>query len=89
MYDRICNRGINRVSDNCDRQLAKLHLGMYQEGWLACLTELDIPADHLAWSKAAPEMELSNSPKPYLPLVLPGFNEEEYMNQLAKEEQSC
>ncbi|GFY96866.1 hypothetical protein Acr_11g0011720 [Actinidia rufa] len=40
---------------------------------------LGIPANHPTWSKAAPEVELSDSPEAYSPLVLLGFDEEEYL----------
>ena len=46
---------------------------------MACLKELGIPVDHPAWTKAALEVELSDSLEPYSPLILPNFNEEEYM----------
>ena len=36
--------------------------------------------------KVAPIDELPESPKPYSPLILPDFNEEEYMNQPAEED---
>ena len=51
----------------------------------ACLTELSIPTDNPAWAKAAFEVELSDSPKPYSPIILSNFNEEEYINQPSKE----
>ncbi|GFZ14832.1 hypothetical protein Acr_24g0010220 [Actinidia rufa] len=46
-------------------------------GWLACLAELGIPEDNPTWAKAAPAAELPESPEPYSPLILPGFNEED------------
>ncbi|GFS32290.1 hypothetical protein Acr_00g0021780 [Actinidia rufa] len=54
-------------------------------GWLACLSELGIPKDNPSWVKAAHEAKLPKSPKRYSPLIPPDYNEEEYMNQLAKE----
>ena len=63
------------------RQVAKLCSDIFQEGLLACLKELSIPTDHPAWATAAPELALSDFLKDYLPIILLGFNEEEYMNQ--------
>ncbi|GFZ17102.1 hypothetical protein Acr_26g0003720 [Actinidia rufa] len=37
------------------RGSTKLRPGIYQEGWMACLKKLSIPADHLAWTKPAKE----------------------------------
>ncbi|GFY89145.1 hypothetical protein Acr_06g0010850 [Actinidia rufa] len=45
------------------------------------ISRAGISTDHSAWAKAAPKIELSDSPEPYSPLVLPGFNKEEYMDQ--------
>ncbi|GFS29533.1 hypothetical protein Acr_00g0007130 [Actinidia rufa] len=67
------------------RQLAELRLGVFQEGWLACLKELKIPLDHPAWSSFAPPIQLPASPERYSPIILPGFNEEEYAILLADE----
>ena len=50
------------------------------EEWLACLAELGIPNDNPAWVKAAPTPELYKPFVPYSPMILPGFNKEEYMN---------
>ncbi|GFS30025.1 hypothetical protein Acr_00g0009740 [Actinidia rufa] len=47
--------------------------------------KLGIHEDNPAWAKAAPEAELPESPESYSPMILPGFNEEEYMNQPAEE----
>ncbi|GFZ19738.1 pyruvate kinase family protein [Actinidia rufa] len=58
-----------------------------KEGWLACLKELGIPSDHPAWNAAAPPIEPSNPPAVYSPLILSGFNEEEYVNQAAVDEE--
>ena len=54
------------------------------EGWLAYLDDLYIPEDNLAWAKVALTAELFESLEPYSPLILPNFNEEEYMNQPAQ-----
>ena len=56
------------------------------EGWLTCLDEFSIHKDNPAWAKVAPAPEL---PKPlafYSPMILPSFDEEEYMNRM-KEDQ--
>ena len=47
------------------------------EGWLACLTELGISEDNLAWAKVALVPE---PPVPYSPMILSSFDKEEYMN---------
>ncbi|GFZ21128.1 hypothetical protein Acr_29g0002900 [Actinidia rufa] len=57
---------------------------IFMEGWLAYLTELRIPEDNPTWAKAALKPSFPESPKPYSPLILLGFNEEEYMNQLPR-----
>ena len=43
--------------------------------------EFGIPAEHPAWSKAAPEVEQLDPLKPYSPFVLPNFYEEEYLKE--------
>ena len=55
------------------------------EGWLACLTKLGIPEDNLAWAKATPAPELSEPLAPYSPVILPDFDEEEYMKRSKKD----
>ncbi|GFS30377.1 hypothetical protein Acr_00g0011550 [Actinidia rufa] len=45
-----------------------------------------IPENNPAWAKTASAAELPESPKPYSPLILPCFNEEEYMNEPSKED---
>ncbi|GFY82888.1 hypothetical protein Acr_02g0011280 [Actinidia rufa] len=75
-----------RAGDNYDRQVAELHPRMYMKRWLACLAELGIPADNLAWSNPALGIELPKSPEPYSPMILPGFNEEEFMNRPNEED---
>ncbi|GFZ16783.1 hypothetical protein Acr_26g0000530 [Actinidia rufa] len=54
---------------------------------LVChLKELGTLTDYPTWTSAAPSVELSDIPTVYSPFILLGFNEEEYMNQLAEEE---
>ena len=53
--------------------------------WLAFLNELDIPEDNSAWAKAAPKAKLPESSVPYSLMILPDFNEKEYMNQPIEE----
>ena len=50
------------------------------EGWLACLFELGIFKDNPAWAKAALAPKFPESLEPYSPLVLPNFDDEEYVN---------
>ncbi|GFS42078.1 hypothetical protein Acr_00g0077960 [Actinidia rufa] len=85
VYERVFNHGYNRAGDFYERQVAKLHPNIFQEGWLAYLKELGTPAEHPGWIVAALEPELMHLPKGYSPLILPGFKEEEYMNQLIEE----
>ena len=66
--------------------MAELRPSIFREGWLACLKELGTPTEHPTWTVAAPEVVLPDVTEVYSPLILPGFNEEEYMNQLTKEE---
>ncbi|GFS42087.1 hypothetical protein Acr_00g0078040 [Actinidia rufa] len=61
--------------------VAELCPEIYLEGWLAYLTDLGIPVDNPTWTKTTPEVELLDFPKPLSPLILPSFNEDEYMNQ--------
>ena len=58
------------------------------EGWLACLTELGVPEDNPTWAKAAPGPEFLVPPTSYSPIVLPSFNEEEYINRSEEEEEA-
>ncbi|GFZ06643.1 hypothetical protein Acr_18g0008130 [Actinidia rufa] len=87
VYERVFNWDISRAGDNYELQVAELRPGIFHEGWIACLTELSISADHLAWAKVVPKFELPNLLDPYSALILSGFNEEEYMNQPAKEDE--
>ena len=64
--------------------MAKLCPEIYLEVWLDCLTKLGIFVDNPTWTKDSPEVELTDYPGTYSSLNLPGFNEEEYINQLAK-----
>ena len=48
VYRKVFDQGFERVGDIYERQLAELHPGIYQEGWLACLKELGIPSYHPA-----------------------------------------
>ena len=68
VFECVYNWGIDRVVDNYDKQLAKLHLGVFQDGWLVCLKELGVSPEHLAWGVAPLVVELVD-------LVLLGFNE--------------
>ncbi|GFS37313.1 hypothetical protein Acr_00g0051320 [Actinidia rufa] len=66
--------------------VAELRPSIFQEGWLACLKELGTPSDHLAWNAVNPLIEPLDLPIVYSPLILSGFNEEEYMNQPVDDE---
>ncbi|GFY84010.1 hypothetical protein Acr_03g0007840 [Actinidia rufa] len=86
VYKRVFNRGISLAGDNYDRQVVALRPRILMEGWLACLTDLGIPEDNPTWSKAVLAVELLESSEPCFPMILPSFNEEDYMNQPAKED---
>ena len=68
-------------------QVAELCPKVFMEGWFACLTEFGIPEDNPAWAKATPTLELPAPPAPYLPMILLGFNKEEYMNHSDEDEE--
>ncbi|GFS45322.1 hypothetical protein Acr_00g0095460 [Actinidia rufa] len=53
---------------------------------LACLDKLGIPKDNPAWSKVAPVAELLVSLESCSPMILPDFNDEEFMNRPDEEE---
>ncbi|GFY89066.1 hypothetical protein Acr_06g0010060 [Actinidia rufa] len=69
---------------NYGKKLGELCPGIFQNGWMAYLKE-GIPPDHPAWSAAAPEVKPMDPSQPYSSLVLPGFNEEEYMKEPSDE----
>ena len=56
------------------------------EGWLACLAELGVPEDNPTWAKAAPTPEFPEPSTPYSLIVLPDFEEEEYVNRPEEDE---
>ena len=85
VYKKLFDRAFERAGDAYEKQLAELRPGVFQEGWLACLKELQIPLDHPAWSSPAPPVQLPSSPEQYSPIVLPDFNEEEYATLPADE----
>ena len=86
MFEWVYNQGIDQAGDNYDKQLAELRPGIYQEGWLVCLKELSIPFDHPTLSANAPKVEPMDPPQPYSSLVLPDFNEEEYLKESTDED---
>ncbi|GFZ06555.1 hypothetical protein Acr_18g0007250 [Actinidia rufa] len=78
--DDIRNVAEIATRDLYERQVANLHTGIFQEGWLTCLREIGTPSDHPTWTTLVPPLELPNPPAVYSPILLPGFNEEEYAN---------
>ncbi|GFZ08905.1 hypothetical protein Acr_20g0007130 [Actinidia rufa] len=46
---------------------------------------LGTPTEHPAWTTSAPEVALPSSHEPYSPMILSGFNMEDYMNQTTEE----
>ncbi|GFZ02351.1 hypothetical protein Acr_15g0009590 [Actinidia rufa] len=85
VYRKLFDRAFERAGDVYERQLAELRPGVFQEGWLAYLKELQILLDHAAWSSPAPPVQLPTSPERYSPINLPDFNEEEYATLPAAE----
>ncbi|GFZ05472.1 hypothetical protein Acr_17g0010440 [Actinidia rufa] len=67
-------------------RFSEIHPEIFMEGWIVCLIKLDILEDNPAWSKAVPALELSAPLTPYSPILLPDFDEEEYVNQPKKGE---
>ena len=86
MYEWVFNHGYNRVSVSYERQVVNLCPIIFQEGWLTCLNELCTATKHQAWTIPAPEAKLLDLPEAYSPLILLGFNEEQYINQSTEEE---
>ncbi|GFS40363.1 hypothetical protein Acr_00g0068120 [Actinidia rufa] len=85
VYKKLFDRAFERAGDVYERQLAEIRPGVFQEGWLAYLKELQIPLDHPTWSSPAPPVQLPASPERYSPINLPDFNEEEYATLPADE----
>ncbi|GFZ15615.1 hypothetical protein Acr_25g0000240 [Actinidia rufa] len=84
-HKKLFDRAFERAGDVYERQLAELRPGVFQEGWFACLKELQIPLDHPAWLSPAPPVQLPASQERYSPINLPDFNEEEYATLPADE----
>ena len=70
-------------------QVTELCPGVFMEGWFACLTEFGIPEDNPAWDKAAHAPELPEPLTPYSPMILPDFDEEEYMTWPEEDEDAA
>ena len=83
VFKRVFNRGYNRAGDSYEKQVAKLCPSILQEGWLACLKEFGTPSNHQSLDCL---VEPLDQPTIYSPLILLGFNEEEYMNHPTDEE---
>ncbi|GFZ00995.1 hypothetical protein Acr_14g0006300 [Actinidia rufa] len=73
VYERVFNKGVSQVTE--------VHSESFLEGWIACLAELDIPKDNPTWTKDALALEFPEFLAPYLLMILPSFDEEEYMNK--------
>ena len=52
------------------------------------MKELGIPEHNPAWAKATPALapEYPEPLAPYLPMILPGFDEDEYVNRPKEDE---
>ncbi|GFZ15656.1 homeodomain-like superfamily protein [Actinidia rufa] len=81
VFERVYNQGIDRAVDNYDKQLVNLRPSIFRDGWLACLKELGVPLEHPALSAIPPAVEPMDPPQSYFPPVLPGFNEEEMLEE--------
>ena len=88
VFRKVFYHGYKRAGNSYEKQVAELHPGIFQEGWLACLRELETPFDHPAWTAPtlALPIELPNPLVAYSLILLPGFNEEEYATLPAGEE---
>ena len=75
---KVFDRGFERARDTYEKQLAKLHPGIYQEGWLVCLKELGIAPNHPTWAVPPPLIQLLGPPMAYSLILLPSFDEVEY-----------
>ena len=85
VYQRVFDRDFNRIGDYYLRQVPELCVGMFQEGWLTCLKVLDTLVEHPTWVVVLPEAILLDPLEPYLPMILWGFNKEDYTNHLVEE----
>ncbi|GFS32684.1 hypothetical protein Acr_00g0024020 [Actinidia rufa] len=72
--------------DKYSRQVVEVRFESLLEGWRPCLAELSILEDNLAWNKAALAPKFLESLTPYSPMILPGFDEDEYMNRPDEDE---
>ncbi|GFY88871.1 hypothetical protein Acr_06g0008110 [Actinidia rufa] len=86
VYERVFTRGINWAGDSYSRQVAEVRFESFLEGCLSYLKELGVPEDNPAWARAAPAPEFLEFLAPYSPLILPGFNEEEFLNKPEEDE---
>ncbi|GFS46133.1 hypothetical protein Acr_00g0100310 [Actinidia rufa] len=86
MYERVFTQGVNWARDNYSRQVAEVRSESFFEGWLSCLKKLGVPEDNLAWTRATPVPEFPESLVPYSPMILPGFDEEEFLNRPKEDE---
>ncbi|GFS40390.1 hypothetical protein Acr_00g0068260 [Actinidia rufa] len=78
VYERVFNRGsIGQGTTTVNKS---------SRGVLACLSKLNIPEDNPTWAKVAPVPKFLESPMPYSPMILPDFDEEEYVNRPEEEE---
>ena len=65
------NRGWNMAGDFYVCDMAEDRAKAFQEGWLACLKELDTPLVQPAWSVHQPLVaDPDLCPKPYLSILL-------------------
>ena len=86
IYERVFNKGVNRVGDNYSKLVTEVRLESFLEGWCACPTELGILEDNPAWAKATSAPEFPDLPTPYSLIILPSFDEEEYTNRPEEDE---
>ena len=86
MLQKVFDCGYNCVGDSYEKQVAELRPSIFLKGLLACLKEPGTSLDHPTWTTTAPPVELPDSLAIYSPIILSGFNEEEYANQPVEEE---
>ncbi|GFZ09226.1 hypothetical protein Acr_20g0010340 [Actinidia rufa] len=90
VYERVFTQGVNRARENYNRQVvevrSKSELQAAICGPLSCLNELDVPEDNSVWAKAVPAPNFLESFRTFFPLILPGFNKEEFLNRPDEDE---
>ncbi|GFZ09640.1 hypothetical protein Acr_21g0002390 [Actinidia rufa] len=87
VYRRVFDYGWNRAGLFYVRNVAHERLDDFHDGWLACLKELGMPSYHPTWAAMKPPVVFPDPPEPYSPILLSGFDEEEYASRSAEEDE--